>query len=375
MFTEILRIKPVLDSGNAAAMEQSLQARFTRVAKRFGAGLKAVIKGSVIGISLGLLSKLLNPLEALEERLKKLMGEGSDLRDLADRFNTTPGKILTVQSVAKSFGVKEDELKDAMTKYAETIEAARKEVAELPAARRSEKTRMLDKAGLLDEKDFAQGFVEFLDSLKRAGKGPGHDVFLTEAAQAEATRRAQRGQTFSESERDAMIARRELVHRTGAQTQAELETDILGGRQFGPMKRFIGADFMKRAAEIHLPQSEVLTGAATKAAGLNDVAAKGAVEGDVRDFVATSNIARTSMVQAMQKLENDKDAKERAQLKNFDTFVKAAEAINDLKGIFDNLSLQIARLLKVIEPALIYLTRFTSEAFWIGIFKRVRGGP
>lgn len=375
MFTEILRIKPVLDSGNAAQMEQSLHARFSRVARRFGAGLKAVIKGSVLGISLGLLAKLLNPLEVLEEKLKKLMGEGSDLRDLADRFNTTPGKILTVQSVAKSFGVKEDELRDSMTKYADAIEAARKEVAELPEKDRSEKTRLLEKAGLLDETDLSQSFVNFLDSMKRTGSGQGHDVFLTEAAQREATERAARGETFTDAEREAMIARRELVHRSGAQSQAELETDFLGGRQFGAMKRFIGADFMKRAAELALPDSEVLSGAVNRGAGLSDVAAPGAVKGEVRDFVATSKIAQSSMVTAMQKLEDDKAAKEREQLKNFDTFVKAAEAINNLKGVFDNLSLQLARLLKLVEPALQYVQKFTSDQFWVGIFKRSRGGP
>lgn len=374
MFTEILRIKPVLDSGSAAQMEQSLHARFTRVAKRFGSGLKAVIKGSVIGISLGLLARLLNPLEALEEKLKKLMGEGSDLRDLADRFNTTPGKILTVQSVAKSFGVKEDELKDAMTKYAEAIEAGRKEVAELPEKDRSEKTRLLEKAGLLKEEDLAQGFVEFLDSLKRAGQGQGHDVFLTEAAQREATRRAARGETFSDSERQAMIASRALVHRTGSQTRAELETDILGGRQFGPMTRFIGGDFMKRAAELNLPQSEVLSASASKFAGLQDTEAKGAVRGDIKDFVGSSKVAATSMVQAMQQLEDKKLAREREELKNFDTFVGAANAINELKAVFDNLSLQIARLLKFIEPAIAYLPKLTSDAFWIGVFKRAMGG-
>ncbi len=74
MFSEILRIKPVLDSGAAKQMEQSLSARFSSIAKRFGGGLKSVIKGSLLGISIGLLNRLLNPLEALEEKIKNLLG-------------------------------------------------------------------------------------------------------------------------------------------------------------------------------------------------------------------------------------------------------------------------------------------------------------
>ncbi len=128
MFTEILRVKPVLDNTAAVQMEQSLHARFTRIASRFGGGLKAVIKGSVLGISLGLLNRILNPLEAVEEKIKALLGQGTDIQDMAERLGTSPGQLRQLQDVAKSLGVPGDQLKEVLSKFAESIEQARVEI-------------------------------------------------------------------------------------------------------------------------------------------------------------------------------------------------------------------------------------------------------
>ena len=158
MFNEILRIKPVLDDGSAKQMEQSLSSRFARVASRFGSGLKNVIKGSFLGISLGLISKLLNPIEELEDKIKKLFGEGTDIRDLSDRLGSTPGQVKQLQDVAQTLGVAPDQFKDMIVKYAEAIEKGREELAN-PFTEKSGST--LAVRNFVGEKDLAKSFTDF----------------------------------------------------------------------------------------------------------------------------------------------------------------------------------------------------------------------
>src|SRR4051812_11842809 len=103
-------------------METSLSGRFARVANRFGSGLKNIIKGSVLGISLALLQKILNPIEALDDKIKGLLNKGGDLADLSDRFGASPGELKQLEDVARSFGMGADQFKDLMLKFADSIE-------------------------------------------------------------------------------------------------------------------------------------------------------------------------------------------------------------------------------------------------------------
>lgn len=333
MFSEVLKIKPVLDTATTKQMEQNLSSRFGRVAQRFGQGLKAVIKGSFIGISLGLISKLLNPIEALEDKIKKLLGEGTDIRELADRFNTDPGKLKQIQDVAQTMGVTPDQFKDMLTKYAEAIEKGREEVAN-PFQERSASTIALKQ--FLGEKDIGKSFTDFLTSLKSAGQGPGTDVALTENARSKMAEAARQGRTLSDDERKELLSKGELRQRTGLETRAEFEKEIFGQQQFGAAKRFINTDLGK--ATKGMPDAATLTARINKAASLDDRKRALDVKNGTEDFVNATNKLNGKMIQDMaasDRLEMDRDTK---QLESYEDLRKAANGLEEIKGLLINVS-------------------------------------
>lgn len=165
MFSEVLRIKPVIDTPAARRMETQLNTRFATVATRFGQGLKTFLKGGLIGAvagaGLGLLEKLLNPVKKLEERMTKLLDEGQDLKELAETFGTTPGRIKQIELAAQGLGVKPDQLKVLMTKFGDAVETARKELA--AGGELSDTSRVVRN---FTGGNVAENFVEFLAGLK-----------------------------------------------------------------------------------------------------------------------------------------------------------------------------------------------------------------
>lgn len=328
MFSEILRIKPVLDQATTKQMEQNLSARFGRVAQRFGQGLKAVIKGSFIGISLGLISSLLNPIEALEDKIKKLLGEGTDVRDLADRFNTDPGKLRQLQDVAQTMGVTPDQFRDMLSKYADAIEKGREEVAN-PFQQRSASTIALQQ--FLGEKDIGKSFTDFLASLKAAGEGPGSDVALTENARRKIAEASQQGRTLTSDERAQLIQNGELRQRSGLETRTAFEREIFGQSQFGAAKRFINSDIPQ--ATQGLPDPETLNQAIAKAASLADQKRALDVRNETADFVSAANKLSEKMIQEMaaaEKIQLDRDTQ---QLESYDNMRKTADGLEEIKGL------------------------------------------
>ncbi len=108
MFTEILKIKPQLDSGALTSMEQSLSGRFQSVAKRFGSGLKtALLVGDTV------------------DTLKGLLDRGSGLVDKAKEFNTTEGKLLALQTIGQSKGVDNEATNQLLAKFQVALSEAR----------------------------------------------------------------------------------------------------------------------------------------------------------------------------------------------------------------------------------------------------------
>src|SRR5688572_1129021 len=162
MFSDFLRIKPILDPGSTATMERNLTKRFQRVAGSFGRGLKNILKVSALGIGLGLLTKLLNPLTEMEERIKKLLGDSADASDLADRLGTEEGKLRLAQGVASSVGVKPENFKDLATAFAKAVESARIEGKTAGGITSDAATAVKNFAA---NEDVLQSFIQFLKSL------------------------------------------------------------------------------------------------------------------------------------------------------------------------------------------------------------------
>lgn len=330
MFTEVLRIKPALDDASAKQMEQSLAARFARVASRFGEGLKSVIKGSFLGISLGLISRLLNPIEALEDKIKNLLGQGNDIRDLADRLKSTPGQVKQLEDVAQSLGVTPDQFKDMITKYAQAIEKGREELQN-PFVEPSASTIAVRQ--FVGEKDLVKSFSDFLTSLKASGQGAGSDLPLSERAKRIYQDAAMKGQQVDQAVRQDLIDKGEVRQRTGIETRQQFEKDIFGEAQSGAARRLIEANVPEVAQKIKEPSVDKLNEAVDKAAQLSDQKKALDVQNQTADFVSATNKLNGQMINQIAEADRLQLDRETKQLDSFQDLKKASIAIEEVKGL------------------------------------------
>ena len=289
MFTETLRIKPVLDSGTAASMERSLTARFARVGKRFGAGLKNIVKGTVFGISLGLLTKILNPIQELEEKIKDLLGQGSDIRDQADRFGTTSGKMKRLQDVGRAMGVEPDQLRDLMGKFQKAIEEATQPL-------KAGETRSAAASAVSEftgQKDLAEGFFAFIQSLKNAN----------------------------------------------GRTQAE--KDVFGETQFGAARRFIEGDFRKALTGI--PTAQASGRAVEKVAGMKDRQNRIGAINEAQDFIQTASAMKTNFVDLIEASKQRERVNTNKEIESFEAAKKTQEYVGEIFLLMKDVSKAIVK--------------------------------
>lgn len=313
MFTEFLRIKPVLDPGTAKSMEKSLSQRFANVARRFGHGLKGIMKGTLLGVSLGLLNRLLNPLEAVEEKIKSLLGQGAEIRDLADRFGTSPGQLKRLQDVAQSLGVQPDQLRDMMTRYAEAVEAARKELAD-PFKERTAPAAAVEQ--FVGQKDLAEGFLQFISSLKS------------------------------------------FEHRS------DIERAVFGSQQFGAQRRLIDTDFGTQAAKINQPSAQRLNDAVVKNAALEDRRNEIAAQDGTADFLKSASKLNLQMIKDMQAAQAKEQDKLSDQLASYKDLRRGADAVEEMKQGLINLMSGMTQLLGHAKAVTEFIPKITTSRWW-----------
>lgn len=158
MFKEILQIVPKLAPGDLNNMERSLGRRFTRIAKRFGKGLASVLKGGgVLGLAVGLIDKIVNPLKETQEAIDKLLKRGDDVVTNAKQFGTTAGKLFRLQQIGKSAGLEDRDLDFLITKF----QTAVAEAAVTPDTARA---RVV--SNFVGSTDIVDAFTSFIGNLQ-----------------------------------------------------------------------------------------------------------------------------------------------------------------------------------------------------------------
>lgn len=332
MFTEILRIKPVLDSASASQMENNLGGRFRRVTTRFGQGLKMAIKGSLLGISLGLLARFLNPLEKMEEKIRKLLDEAKAQKDSAEDFGTSPGKLRAIQDVAGSIGVTPDTLKEMMGKYAGAIEKAREELQD-PTAKLSEGTQALRQ--FIGEKDMAESFLQFVQSLKTQGNsGKGFDRFFGERENRRALERQRSGEKLSDEERASLKGKGLLKEMSPQEVREMIEKAVFGESQKGQGKRLIDANFAKLFQ--HQPASVgQLDSAYGRLDKVETIDRNRRINRDTQDLLHQSRVVTPGVVGAINDAQDRRLKQENEDFKNFDSLKRAQESVDKLTSMFE----------------------------------------
>ncbi len=318
MFTEVLRIKPILDSAAATQMETNLTTRFTRVAKRFGHGLKSVIHASLFGVSLALLAKLLNPLQAVEERIKSLLEEGSNVADFADRLNTKPGTLLQTQTIAESLGVKPEDFKKLVTSFATAIENARDQLKTGEGIHTPEAVAVKN---FLPEKDLLQGFTAFIAALKA---------------------------------------------QTNPEERRKIEKAVFGEQQFGTAKNFLNANLEKAGAK--LPDAVTFQKAANKADKLSSLQEAIAAKNKAENFITAANQTTPGVVAGIEASKQRDEAKTLKQIPNAEVLLAAKKTLDGLAEIMQS-------ILDVLLQILGYFQGVTKSSKQISESRAMRGVP
>jgi hypothetical protein len=163
-FSEVLLIKPKLDTADAKKMEDDLNGRFGRIANKFGKGLlKSFIGGGILGGAFAAINRLLNPLEEVEARIKALLGQSTDIRDTADHFGTTAGKFFKLQQLSHVAGLDDAGLKDLLETFKTQQDLAKKELAD-PSQGVHRSTVALK--NFANEKDVADAFFRVIAKIQ-----------------------------------------------------------------------------------------------------------------------------------------------------------------------------------------------------------------
>lgn len=323
MFTEILKIIPRLDRAALAVMESQLTKRFMRVATRFGKGMEKVMKGNLLFLSLGFITQLLNPLEKIHDKIKDMLGQGSDLDEIAAKFDTTPGAIKRLESVAESIGLAPDRLRDMMSKYADAVEAARKELAD-PTAQKSDATRAVSE--YVNDKDMAQSFFKFLQGLRAQG---------------------QRG-TIEESAVAGMSlerARQEGAIRTvtGEKQRERSEEAVFGEATYGAARRFIDADFQKAFERIGVRLEDFHSSGSALDKTLQNLIVQAdrqratQTKNELNDFTLTGSKITPKVIDDMEAAAERERKRDRSQFDSIAELQKATKNIDEIKVVLQDL--------------------------------------
>lgn len=296
MFSETLKLIPRLSEADAKKVEATLGQRFMKVARNFGTALKGVVKGTVIGISLALLAKLLNPLQELEDRIKKLLGEADDARDLADKYGATTGQVLKLQALGNTIGLKPEQLESMMESFRKAVDEERKLIDE------GKFTEAESAMSYVHDDNTLEAFVTFIKSIKTLGQGS-------------------------------------PIGRTNVERQ------VFGDKLSGPQRRLIDSDFGDVAGA--LPSAADFEKAAANAIVQSNRYRMGTTLQDSWNFIRSSGAIDGNTISGMLSGDRRTMNKDFKELTDYQTLLNAAKAINVFIDLMTLAKDQIIALLSV----------------------------
>ena len=298
MFTEFLKLKPIVDPTALNRLIKTLNQRFLGVARTFGRGLTSALKFAPWAIGAAVLAKLVNPLKEAQEILDRMLNKGDDAVTFAEEFGTDPGKLLRLEAIAASKGLESETLRKMLLAFQ----------GELAKERDNAKNRPKEEPGLLrnfiGEKDTAEAFFKFIQALQQQDKTQ---------------------QTIAQ----------ELIFGEKVRGKA---SEFLNAKNF--------ADILKK-----LPTAEALSRAAVKTGEISDQNDLLRAVRDSQDFVNKSSIINNSMITAIDGAERARQKNEDESLKRFDDLKEISKATQELTNRFNQFATDFIQVTapKVVE--------------------------
>lgn len=285
----ILKVKPQIDQNDARKMEKSLFDRFKNIGKTAKKTLKDVVSGGLLGFAVGLAQNMLSPIEEVENRIKAMLDRAGDLREIAEEFNTSAGKIQLLNAVALANGLKGESLKSLMIAFRQTVDQAEEQISKGESL--DERTSLVK--NFVGSTDMAEAFFNFVQGLR--------DI---------------KGQ-----QRD------------------NIERSIFGNVQYGASRRFLD-----NAGVVHGPNGYVNPGiakvdtAVDKLSILDNQYQMDKFSQETRELLRSGGTINKSIIDQMVAYENRQKDKEYRQLQSYNDLYEARLAIDKISGIMETIT-------------------------------------
>lgn len=320
--TTTLKIKPELDGKSLTNLENNLNRRFSRVAKRFGKGLSSSLKKFALGGgAFAVLNKLLNPLKEVSDAITKTLETVGATVSQSEAFGTTAGRLMKLQTFARAKGLSDEELYSLLGRYQSAIVKARQDPNEPSAVR-----------NFTGYDDMAEGFFAFIQSMRKN------------------------------------------LNRT---QQIEVQEKVFGSKQTLKAGEFLNTDFEEFSKLFKRIDPARIT---KRFESTNKLSDEANVRGAIRETLDTETkaglITRKTIID-MDRQKQREDQMLNEQIKSFENLQKLQETADQMKSIMDKAMVMVGELIGVLTPFIKTATGFINSALtsnWFkGIFKFVKG--
>jgi len=315
-----------MDSSDLKKLEDQLQSRFTKISKKFGKGLMDVLKGGgIAGLALGLIDKLLNPLQAVQESIDRMLKTSDDLATQANQFNTSSGKLFKLVQIGKSAGLDQEGLFTLITKFQTAVAQAKAD----PNDQSVSAVR-----NFTNEKDTVANFFNFIQQLQKMDRN----------------------------------------------SQLLVQQQIFGEKQIGKMSEFLNLDFAKqfRATGLDKQSSETFTKSIDKMAKLSDLADILKVKNENKDIIDKSRVINESMIKQRAKSDALALEKENLQIKSYNDLAAISDTVSKIMLIVEQGVGLIGKLINMVTPfinkATEFMKKFLKSPFMRGVSGLFGGG-
>lgn len=314
----ILNVKPTVSASDGRKLENDLNGRFARVAKKFGGALRTVgskLRGIIAGgATAGIGAMMTNPIDSLNSTLDDTLRRYDDISSRAKQLGVSSGQLFQATAIAKSAGIQEEDFRAMLTAYAVKVGEAK-----------AGQDQML--AEFVNE-DMLTGFFRMVESLRNLNP----------------------------------------------EQRAYFGAKILGEDDVAKLAELINTDVQERHRELFgNTTAEQTTRAIEKLAGTEGKQSIMRGRLDVENLLAKSQNITNETIKMQNELERKKQEAENIKLSNYEMFARMQKATEESKIILADMQAKIAPLL---EKSVGILERFynwlinSKRGKWAGgVFK------
>jgi len=322
-WSEIVKVKPQVDSSSLNSMERTLSTRFQRIAKKFGGGLMSAIKGGgLAALAVSIVDKVLNPLQDVQSAIDKALGNADDLATFAQQFNTSAGSLARLQAFGQATGLDSEGVRMLLGKFQQAVAQAAADPSKPSAV-----------SAFVGKKDTAEAFFEFVQSLQK-------------------------------------------INKVNPNAANMVQQEVFGGRQILKASEFLNADFASLSARIGGPSAEALSEAANYLAFQNDErdlnrAKRGLKDIQTKATMLAGKDGRGRAFELMELREQIDLNRENKRLGNFDSLARISMATDKMVKLLEDGYMKLAPALATVLPVVI--DKIGTAAKGIETSRAVRG--